>query len=127
VSSLVYSVFREGAAGESKIGQAVNVHACSLAMLCMRILQLFSQWQGAYYSTLWRGLQVAYYLWSMISKMVDLHLAICRPILAEHIGHVGHSKKSRNCTSRLTSELQIEGSTHESSLCAVPIVCIHYI
>ncbi|OHS96547.1 WASH complex subunit 7-like [Tritrichomonas foetus] len=74
---------------QKKLEETLAVQDSTLAAACMRIFAMFSQWQAVCQTQLVRGLDVAYFLRSVITRTIDLHSSLGKPLDMTHTEHLG--------------------------------------
>lgn len=73
----------------TKLEGIVNNIDSSLGQVCMKIFSMFSQWQSVCQTQLVRGLDVSYFLRSVITRTIDLHSSLNKPLGMAHTEHLG--------------------------------------
>jgi WASH complex subunit 7 len=74
---------------KSKLVQGLQTHDQSLGALVVHIFSMFSRWQSVCQTQLIAGLNTAYFLRSVITKTIDLHSALGKPLNAQSAEHLG--------------------------------------
>ena len=78
-----------GSGVSQKVQQALTKNDQSLGLVCMKLFSMFSQWQSVCHTKLIRGLNIAYMLKTNITKTLDMHSSLNKPIDKQYTEHLG--------------------------------------